>query len=1044
MAFSTQHIQYLTRDDLDASGLERTQLAPWRAVDPATLHLVRITSVPRPPGGLHPHQTAHARMAEGLTGVHGLSVSSVLVFRGTPTAVELYVGCGQHAPGPLALEPSLLVTLCQSMLPGIECVPLTADEQRALQQDLLTLGQGALVTGTPAVDTEADAHGSLGDPTHMAYATTPLMDRQLDRLIRMLWGGYWAYVVVAMPVTQSEIQSLTSMTLNELRLVANAEQSVRSTPPLAEHYKQLLTVMWHRLQTGKAQGMWHNLAYLLARDGPTLQRAQAISRAIFSGLMPSPDPIRVLAAPGLPEYVAAFALPLGAPPQAPGQFRYPYGVLSLLHSTELSMMLHFPTQEVPGFFVRSQPPFDVTPQTQQGTEPWLEVGEIMQQGRPTGVPYGIAPSTLPKHLMVCGTTGSGKTNLVFHLLRQFTILNKPWLVIEPAKMEYRALLALAHELGQQVRVFTLGNELLGPFRLNPFESPPGIPVQTHLDRLKGVFNSSFTMYAPMPEVLEACLHEIYVDKGWDLVTSINRREHHARAFPTLSDLYNKIDTVVDRLGYEERINSNIKAALKVRINSLRLGGKGLMLDTHVSFPIASLLEAPTILELNDLGDDDEKAFLMGLILLDIYEHYQAQGHTEHPGVQHLTVIEEAHRLLKATPAVVDPEMASMAQHAVEAFCTMLAEIRAYGEGIVVVEQIPSKLAPEILKLTNLKIAHRLVAEDDRELLGGAMCAYPEQRRWLGTLRVGEAVVFGGGDDNPLFVRVPYRKLPSSTTSRQQDAAVQEAMAACLTQYAPVYTPYPWASLDGTCWRTYRAEARAIVEQPEFQEEFARYVQSSVVMQDALLTEFPRVAQTVRKYTRHTRGDALLDCTLVVGIDWLLETRGQQSGAGYAEVEQLKHVLATLLATYVLPRWRGADPLPVSAEHVTNIQTWQHEYARLFASHTVPFVGCAQVCGATRACLYRYHVTPMTRDPRFNRNFVNALAQTTGSAPYQQVAEVCRMATRRLLAAQVSEGERCQAALCLAIQASETIPTLDYDLKQKLMTGILPFLTPSQP
>jgi hypothetical protein len=404
------------------------------------------------------------------------------------------------------------------------------------------------------------------------------------------------------------------------------------------------------------------------------------------------------------------------------------------------------------------------------------------------------------------------------------------------------------------------------------------------------------------------------------------------------------------------------------------------------------------------------------------------------------VIEEAHRLLKATPAVVDPEMASMAHHAVEAFCTMLAEIRAYGEGIVVVEQMPSKLAPEILKLTHLKIAHRLVAEDDRELMGGAMCAYPEQRRWLGTLRVGEAVVFGGGDDNPMFVRVPYRKLPSTTTSRQQDATVRDAMAACLAQHAAVYTPYPWAPLTATCWRTHRAQAHAIVEQREFQEIFACYVHSVALTQDALAVEFPPVAQTIRKYTRPTADAGVLESVLVAGIDWLFETRGQQSGTAYADVERLKQQWATLLLTDVLPAWRHGASLVLSAEHQALLATFQRDYAQAFACTTQPFAGCAQVC-ATQPCLSRYHVEALVRDPRLQRNVTQAITQNSGPDVWSRVVQVCRRTARRALSPLAPQTEHDKLVLCLLIQVGETLSTLDGYLKAKLITGVQSSLTP---
>jgi hypothetical protein len=202
----------------------------------------------------------------------------------------------------------------------------------------------------------------------------------------------------------------------------------------------------------------------------------------------------------------------------------------------------------------------------------------------------------------------------------------------------------------QLRVYTLGDERFAPFRLNPFEfeihdARNRIPVQTHIDYLKSVFNAAFVLYAPMPYVLEMCLHEIYEDRGWDLTTGQNRRlpanlrgrKADYPVFPTLTDLYLKIDDVVDRLGYDVKLERDIKASLKARIGSLRLGGKGLMLDVSHSIPMSSLLAQPTILELEQIGNDDEKAFIIGLILTRLYEYrrVQARQHDSLPKLQHV-------------------------------------------------------------------------------------------------------------------------------------------------------------------------------------------------------------------------------------------------------------------------------------------------------------------------------------------------------------------------------------------------------------------------
>lgn len=197
----------------------------------------------------------------------------------------------------------------------------------------------------------------------------------------------------------------------------------------------------------------------------------------------------------------------------------------------------------------------------------------------------IRRDNLARHAFVAGVTGAGKTNTVFSLLKQATAAGVQFLVIEPAKAEYRLLLS-DPALAGRLQIFTLGNERISPLRMNPFEVRPGVSVGVHLDLLRSVFAASFGMWTPLPQVLEHCLHRIYEDRGWDIIANTNHRLDcdcdPASAFPTLSDLVTKVDEVIRELGYEERVTSDMRAALLTRLNSLRTGGKGRMLDVQRS------------------------------------------------------------------------------------------------------------------------------------------------------------------------------------------------------------------------------------------------------------------------------------------------------------------------------------------------------------------------------------------------------------------------------------------------------------------------------
>ncbi|WP_274362823.1 ATP-binding protein [Paenibacillus thermotolerans] len=407
----------------------------------------------------------------------------------------------------------------------------------------------------------------------------------------------------------------------------------------------------------------------------------------------------------------------------------------------------------------------------------IELGKLMTSYH-TNIPVSVPLSDLTKHMFISGVTGSGKTSTVKSMLVQAVRNKVPFLVLEPAKTEYKYLDAQVPSL----RRFTLGIEGSLSFKINPFEFPAHVHIQTHLDHLKSVFTAAFPMYGPMPYILETSFYHIYRRAGWDFVSGRNIFEgtlERADLFPTLEDLYMAIDQAIEAAGYSADLSSDIRGALKVRIGSLLSGSKGTMLNTRESHSVASLLQSPTIMELEYIGDDQEKVFLMGLLLIAIYEHYVSEARPTGE-LKHLLVIEEAHRLLENTRPSGNQEVADMKGKAVEAFNNMLSEIRAYGQGLIVADQIPTKLSPDIIKNTNMKIVHRLYAKDDRQVLGDSMGLSEEQMNELLRLKQGEAVVFHGKADAPMKVSIEVDR--SILAEDQQESRRPEKIPLVLENY----------------------------------------------------------------------------------------------------------------------------------------------------------------------------------------------------------------------------------------------------------------------
>ena len=435
---------------------------------------------------------------------------------------------------------------------------------------------------------------------------------------------------------------------------------------------------------------------------------------------------------------------------------------TLVNSSELGLLCTLPTENVPDFELREAKLLPIT----RSEKDEITVGKVCDGERPLdNMRFSFSAADLNKHTFVCGLTGSGKTTTVKEIL---TAARKPYLVIEPAKMEYR-------NLASTNTVYTLGKPELNCPRINPFYIMPGISPQAHIDFLKDLFIASFSFYGPMPYILEKCLHNIYKNRGWDLTfgfhpllantrnisnmydkDSISKqyaKNAHKLLFPTMQDLKNEIERyVAEEMDYDGEVSGNVKTALKARLENLCVGAKGYMFNTVECIDMSEIMHTKTVLELEGLADDADKAFCVGLILVLINEYRQVQGKKKE--LEHLLVIEEAHRLLKnVNTERTSEDVGNPKGKAVEHFTNVIAEMRSYGQGVIVAEQIPSKLAPDVIKNSSNKIVHRIVARDDQEIIANTVGLADEDAVQLGTLKTGYAICHKEGMALPSIVKM---------------------------------------------------------------------------------------------------------------------------------------------------------------------------------------------------------------------------------------------------------------------------------------------------
>lgn len=457
-------------------------------------------------------------------------------------------------------------------------------------------------------------------------------------------------------------------------------------------------------------------------------------------------------------------------------------ISAYLTGSEASILAGLPQREVPGIVLNESVDFGLNEHVIDNDSA-VDMGVVVQKGRKLSIRFSLKKDSLLKHTFVAGVTGQGKTTTCHKLL---SAANIPFLVIEPAKTEYRTLVQEKNKAKfGDVHVFTLGNESIAPFRINPFELIKGEVISAHIDMVKATFTSAFPMEASMPQILEEAIVKCYENKGWNLDTNSNNTyddpfgDDKEKSFPIMSELLEQMRTIVKEKGFSAQMQADYEGSLVSRLSNLTVGAKGRMLNCPYSTDFKFIAYNKVVLEMEELKSPEDKALFMGFILSRLSATIKEE-HKRDSSFRHLTLIEEAHRLLSK----VEYGDSGSKKTAVETFTDLLAEVRKYGEGLIVVDQIPNKLAPEVLKNTNTKIIHKILARDDKEAVGDTMLMDDKQKEFLSALEPGEAIIFSEDTYKPVHV---YIERETDTNEDEIDESViKQQFEANRSEYGKIY------------------------------------------------------------------------------------------------------------------------------------------------------------------------------------------------------------------------------------------------------------------
>ena len=557
--------------------------------------------------------------------------------------------------------------------------------------------------------------------------------------------------------TTSESKGTTKSTINTV----TENSTLTYTDFIIKDSLEKIQEQIKRLDIGKSLGLWKTATYIHSESGATTKNIANIYKGLIQGEKSFIEPCVVTewndteseTYKNIIQYLQNFEHPVFAHiddfNSAQKSNNNEVALVTpavFVNTSELAQQMCFPRKSISGLPVLKCAEFAreiIYSDDSRKSNNNIDIGCIYHmRNAEEKLPVSLNIQNLASHTFITGSTGSGKSYTVYKLLSELKEKGLKFLVIEPAKGEYK------NEFGKYVdMVYGTNPKLTSLLRINPFSFSGDTHILEHLDRLIEIFNVCWPMYAAMPAVLKEAVEKSYEDCGWDLTNSKNKYDD--TLFPSFMDVTRNIKTIIDSSDYDAENKGAYKGSLITRLSSLTNGING-QIFTDDELSSEQLFENNVIVDLSRVGSSETKSLIMGLLVLKLQEYRMNQGASK---LKHITVLEEAHNLLKRTSTEQSSESANLIGKSVEMLTNSIAEMRAFGEGFIIADQAPGLLDMAVIRNTNTKIILRLPDQSDRELVGKSANLNDEQIMELAKLPCGVAAIYQNEWIEPVLCKV---------------------------------------------------------------------------------------------------------------------------------------------------------------------------------------------------------------------------------------------------------------------------------------------------